>query len=137
MESRTKVLQIIRLAMLASIVFYAGICRAIPSTASANPIMLRAISVLAVMDVVAIVVLRRLLLSKAAAALAAQPSDEKALARYRTGYIVIYAVSESISLYGVVLHFLGFPFGQVAPFLLASFLLIMFFRPRQPSNEIG
>ena len=137
MESATRVLQIIRLAMLASIVFYAGICRAIPSTASANPIMLRAIAILAVMNVGAIIILRRLLVSKSEAAVATQPSDGKALAQWRTGYLVIYAVSESSSVYGVVLHFLGFPFGPVLPFFFGGFVLLVFFRPRQPSNELG
>ena len=51
-----------------------------------------------------------------------------ALARWRVGYVVIYALSLSIALYGLVLPFMGFPMSAVAPFLLAGFALILFFR---------
>lgn len=45
------------------------------------------------------------------------------------GHIVIYAISLSIALYGLMLDFMGFSMPAVAPFLLAGFALILFFRP--------
>ncbi len=136
MESARRILQIIRAAMLVSIGFYVAISVAIPSTATPNLIILRAVSVLAVMLILTIIVVRRLFVLRSEAALAAQPSDSKALARWRVGYLLTYILSEGIALYGVVLHFLGFALAQVTPFFLTGFVLLVFFRPRRPPNEL-
>src|SRR5207245_1070239 len=109
-----------------------GFCTsvAIPSTATPNLIILRAVSVLAVMLILTTIVVRRLFVLRSEAALAAQPSDSKALARWRVGYLLTYILSEGIALYGVVLHFLGFALAQVTPFFLTGFVLLVFFCPR-------
>jgi len=39
---------------------------------------------------------------------------------------------ESIVLYGVVLHFIGFTFAHISPLLIAGFVLMSFFSPRRP-----
>src|SRR5437667_5675387 len=82
-------------------------------------------------------IVRRLFVLRSEAALAAQPSDSKVLARWRVGYLLTYVLSEGIALSGVVLHFLGFALAQVTPFFLTGFVLLVFFRPRRASNELG
>jgi len=93
MESARRILQVIRAAMLVSIGFYVAISVAIPSTATPNLIILRAVSVLAVMLILTIIVVRRLFVLRSEAALAAQPSDSKVLARWRVGYLLTYVLS--------------------------------------------
>ena len=64
--------------------------------------------------------------------LATQPDDRGALGRWRAGYIITWALCESIVLYGLALRFMGFTFVQVLPFLGAGFVLMLFFSPRKP-----
>lgn len=108
----------------------------LPSSATPNPVMLRVITAVCVSEVVIVFVMRRLRLSPVEAILANQPEDAKALARLRQSYVITYAISLSIALYGLVLHFLGFSVREVAPFFLVGIVLILFFRPKAlPNNE--
>jgi hypothetical protein len=114
---------------------YALVIWRLPSSATPNPIMLRVITAVCVSEVVIVFVMRRLRLSPVEAILANQPEDAKALARLRQAYVVAYAISLSIALYGVVLHFLGFSMSEVAPFFLAGLALILFLRPKALPNS--
>jgi len=67
--------------------------------------------------------------------LQSQSQDAKALVRWKAGYIVTYVLSMSIALYGLVLHFFGFPLGQVVPLLLASFALFIFLGPKAMAGD--
>ena len=134
MESARKTLQIIQAAFLISIVIYAWLVKTIPSTVPANLQIFRIITLVAVLDVIVIFVLRRNLVIRAEQTLALQPEDATALQRWRTGYITTWAVSEAVALFGVVLHFIGFTLTQAAPFLIAGFVLILFFGPRRPAT---
>jgi hypothetical protein len=84
-----------------------------------------------------ILVVRRITLMPAESTLAGYSENVAALNRWRIGYIVTFALSEAVALYGVVLRFMGVEFQQVAPFFLAGFILMLFFRPRRPSATIG
>ena len=132
MESARRILQVIRAAMLVSIGFYVAISVAIPSTATPNLIILRAVSVLAVMLILTIIVVRRLFVLRSEAALAAQPSDSKVLARWRVGYLLTYVLSEGIALYGVVLHL-----GPGNAVLSHRFRSARVFSSEAASNELG
>lgn len=85
----------------------------------------------------AILVLRRTLLANFEAQLCAKPEDAGLLARWRAGYIVMYALCESLAVFGLVLRVLGFQLSQIWTFYLSSFGLMLFFGPRQPKAEIG
>jgi len=135
MEAARKFIQIVRFVFLGVVVLYALLVLRLPSSATPDLVILRAITVVAVSQVVLIFVMRKIHVSPAEAVLGKRPEDTKALARWRKGYIVIYAISLSIVLYGVALHFLGFSVAQVAPFFLAGFALILFFRPRVTPNN--
>jgi hypothetical protein len=43
-----------------------------------------------------------------------------------------YTLCEALALLGLVLRFLGFSFQQSLPFYIASFVLLLFFGPREP-----
>ena len=127
-------LQVIRVAMLAAIVLYLLIAHLLlPHRPSPAMTVLCVLTFVAVMDVIALIFLRRMFLSRPVA----QPVDAKALAQWRAGYLLTYALSEAIALLGLVLNALGFTIGQALPFYIAGFALILFFRPRPLTNEIG
>jgi len=121
--------------MLGSIVVYGYIVWWLPSAAVPNPFLFRVLTALSVILVIVVFVLRRLQILPVESLLAVQPDDPKALGRLRQGYVVTYVLSEAIVLYGLVLHFLGFPATRVAPFFVAGFVLILFFRPMAPPSR--
>ena len=81
-----------------------------------------------------ILLVRRTLILQSEATLRTGATDVGTLNRWRSGYIVTYALSESLALFGLILRFMGFNPVQVAPFYLAGFILMLFFGPRQPSE---
>jgi hypothetical protein len=137
MDASIKLLQVVRLAMLVSVVVYVLTMRLLPSGTPAQPPIFYVMALLAIMCVAALLTLRRIFVQRAETRLATQPEDRRALAQWRTGYLVTYCLSEAIALYGLVLHSLGFAFSQVVPFCLAGFVLILFYRPRRPSSALG
>lgn len=78
---------------------------------------------------------RRKFITAAETVLLSQPDHPTALARLRTGYILIWASSEAIALYGLVLRYMGFTFSQVIPLLMGGFLLMLFMPPRRPAES--
>jgi hypothetical protein len=121
--------------MLGSVALYAWLIWCLPSSATPNPIVFRAIAAMAVLLVVVIFVMRRIQVGRVEVLLAAQPQDAKVLLRWRQGYLVTYALSEAIVLYGVVLHFLGFALSQVVPFFVAGAALMLFLGPKSASSQ--
>lgn len=126
-----KSLQLIRIAMLASVVFYAVIATLVPASGEPNPIAFYAFTAIAIAEVAAIFVVRRALVSPVQMGAMSQPDAAKVSMKPRTVLIVIYCLSEAVALYGVVLHFLGFSLSQVGPFFVASLVLLFFFEPRR------
>ena len=123
-----KNLQVIRIAMLASVVFYGVIATLVPSSGEPSPIVFYAFAAIAITEVVGIFVLRRIVSPRTATLL---PTDEKVSVKPGTSLIIIYCLSEAVALYGLVLHFFGFSFVQVAPFFFAGLVLLFFFEPRR------
>jgi hypothetical protein len=126
--------QIVRAAMLFSIVIY-GFIKQLPSSAHASPTVYPIIALLAIWVLAAMFLFRRKLIVSSEKILAVSPEDPVALTRWRTGYLVIYAFSEAIALYGMVPHFMGFPSLEVVPFFVAGIALILFFAPRRPATS--
>ncbi|HET9409438.1 MAG TPA: hypothetical protein VFO39_19505 [Candidatus Sulfotelmatobacter sp.] len=134
MKNSRKQLRIICFTMAASIVMYAGLAWWLPSSARLNPVLFKAISLVAVSLVVAIAVIRRILVAPADARLASQPGDPIALARWRQGHVTIFALCEAVALYGLVLHFLGGSLFQILPFFACGLTLMLFFAPKAPTR---
>jgi len=137
MDTAFRGIQIIRMAMLGSIVLYLVLVQMLPSAIKPNPIIFFVLTGVAVTMVMMAFFMRRILVVRHEATLASQPNDMKALNTWRSGYIVTYALCEAIAIYGLLLHLLGFSLSMVLPFLLAGFVLILYFAPRRPSNAIG
>lgn len=133
MKDALRIVQIIRAAMLFSIVIYAVLITQLPSNVRPNAVIYYAIALVCVWILAALFLFRRKLVKASEYVLAGNPDDAAAQKRWRTGHVLTYVFSEAIALYGVVLHFLGFTTAQVAPFLIAGFLLIVFYSPRLPA----
>ncbi|SRR5258708_3887472 len=125
-------LRTIRLTLLASILIYGFLCFRAPMRPGPGLILFEIIAILSVALVGAILFFRRNLVLRSETLLATQPDDRTTLARWRTGYIIIWALSEAIVLYGLVLRYRGFTFAHVTPFLIAGLVLMLFFSPRRP-----
>ena len=132
MEGARTTLQIVRVAMLFGIAIYLFIIKQLPTHARANAVIYFSFGLVAFWILLGLFAFRQKLIKRSENVLASNPDDAVAQKQWRTGYLRTYAFSEAIALYGVVLHFLGFTMAQVAPFLIAGFLLIVFYSPRLP-----
>ena len=135
MEPARKILQIVRIVMLVSIVCYAFIGERLGQSVAPDRNVYFAITLVAITTVGIIFAVRRLFILRAEATLVSEPENAEALIRWRTGHLAIYALSESVALFGLVLRILGFNFSEVTPFYLAGFALILLFGPRSASSS--
>jgi hypothetical protein len=133
MDGSVKLIRVLQVAMLGGILLYVAVGELVGSRATvSNATTFYVLSMVTVTIVGVILVVRRTLVIQSAAALANRPADEATLGRWRTGYIMTYALSEAIALFGLVLRLTGFTLSQVVPFYVAGFILLLFFGPRRP-----
>ena len=136
MDSAIKVVRLIQVAMLVSVVLFVLIGEVVGSIPKlSDPTLFYALSLATITIVGVILVVRRTLVLQSSTMLAARPNDTATLNRWRTGYIMTYALSESIGLFGLVLRLIGFTLSQVWSFYIAAFILLLFFGPRRPLSE--
>jgi hypothetical protein len=139
MEPARRAVQIIRIALLVSILLYVLIGERMgPITAAApNRNLYFLLTLVALTTVGMIFAVWRLFVLRSEATLAAQPEDRAALKRWRSGYIISYSLCEVVALFGLLLRILGFALSEVAPFYLVGFVLILLFSPRRaPSATV-
>ena len=105
MRATRKFIQTIRFCLGAAVVIYLVVILRLPSSATPNPIFLRALGLVSITLAILIFVMRRILVKPAEAVLETQPEDKRALARLRAGFLITYALALSIALHGLVLHF--------------------------------
>jgi hypothetical protein len=134
MDVALKQLRIIWGALLLAILVYAVLCSQIVVHQEPVPIMFRAMTLVAVAEVLVLFIFRHNYVLQTAPLLNDQPGNASALARWRTGQIATWALSVSVALYGVVLRYLGFSFRQVSIFLIAGGALMLFLSPRRPQG---
>jgi hypothetical protein len=139
MEPARKTVQMIRIALLVAIALSVFIGERVdPKTPVAPERNLYfALTLVALTTVGMIFSVRRLFVLRSEATLTAQPGDHAALSRWRSGYMIVYALSVAVALIGLVLRILGFTLSQVAPFYLVGFVLTLLFGPRRRSREIS
>jgi hypothetical protein len=130
-----KTLRAVQWSMLASILLY-GVVGEIagPVARAVDPALSYLFTTLAVAVVGTIFVVRRTLVLRAAESLATHPDDDLSLNQWRTGYLATYALCEALALFGLVQRFLGCTLQQSLLYYLGGFVLIFFFRPRQPAS---
>lgn len=133
MNQTLKTLRMVQWALLGSIVLYAAVgivVRLIQR--SIDPTVSYLFTTLAVAVIGAIFVVRRTLVFRAEASLAMNPNETLSLNHWRTGYLATYALCEALALFGLVQRFLGASVQQSVPYYVGGFILLAFFRPRQP-----
>jgi len=135
MDKALKILRLVQWAMLASIVLYSVMGEVIaPGTRAVNPTLSYFFTTMGVAIVGVIFVVRRTLVLRAAESLVTHPDDSLSLNQWRTGYIATYSLCEALALFGLILRFLGSNLQQSFPYYLGGFILLFFFRPRQPAS---
>jgi hypothetical protein len=135
MTMALKTLRMVQWAMLASIVLY-GIVGEVagPVPRGVDQTLSYLFATLTVAIVGAIFVVRRTLVFQAAESLVAHPEDKLSLDHWRTGYIATYCLCEALALFGLILRFRGSPVEASVYYYLGSFILLLFFWPRQPAK---
>jgi hypothetical protein len=135
-EAAIKVIRAIQIVMLLSVAVFVLVGEVVGSIPKLNnPTLFYALSLATITIVGVILVVRRTLVLQSAAALATRPNDVATLNRWRAGYIMTYALSEAIAMFGFVLRIIGFTLSQVWSFYIAGFILLLFFSPRRPLSE--
>jgi len=130
-----KTLRAVQWAMLASIVLYGILGEVVgPVPRGVDPSLSYLFTTLAVAAVGVILVVRRTLVRRAGQSLRARPDDSLSLNHWRTGYIATYALCEALALFGLILRFRGSSWQQSILYYLGGFVLLLFFRPRQPDS---
>lgn len=136
MARSLKTLRTVQWAMLLSILLYVAVGEVLgPRIQHIDPVLSYLFSTLAVGIVGTIFVVRRTLVLRAASTLASQPEDNLSLSQWKTGYITTYALCEALALFGLVLRFRGSELRQSLLFYIGGFVLLFFFRPRQPEAQ--
>jgi hypothetical protein len=136
MEPTRNAVQIARIALLVSISLYVFVGeRATPGTAAMpNRNFYFVLTLVALTTVGMAFAVWRLFVLRSEALLAAQPDDAAALGRWRSGFIMTYALSEAVALFGLVLRIVGFSLSEVAPFYVVGFVLLLLFSPRRTKS---
>jgi len=134
-ENAIKIIRAIQIAMLLSVAIFVLAGEMIGSIPRlSDPTLFYALSLATITIVGVILVVRRTLVLQSAVTLAARPNDVATLSRWRAGYVLTYALSEAVAMFGLVLRLIGFSLSQVASFYIAGFILLLFFGPRRPAT---
>src|SRR5580700_6399987 len=138
MTRALKTLRVVQWALLVSILLYGIVGEFLgPAARAVDPALSYLFSTLAVAIVGAIFVVRRTLVLRAAASLASHPEDDLSLNHWRTGYLATYALCEALALFGLIQRFLGCNLQQSALYYVGGFVLLFFFRARQPVAAVS
>jgi hypothetical protein len=130
-----KMLRTLQWSMLASIVLFALVGEvAFRPARGVDPSLTYLFTTLGVALVGVIFVVRRTLVLRAEEGLATHPEDNLSLSHWRTGYLATYALCEGLALFGLIQRVLGASLQQSAPYYLGGFILLFFFRARQPAR---
>jgi hypothetical protein len=88
------------------------------------------LGVLAISEIGLAILLRKRLIDGAEAVLRANPEDQSAAARWRTGNLLSFCFAETVTIFGLLLKALGFDWKVAAIFFAAGLLLLLLWAPR-------
>jgi hypothetical protein len=139
MATAIRMLRLIQIALLVSIGVYVLIGELVGphGIISGKPTLFYGISVVSIMTIGVILVVRRTLVLHSEGMLNGTTNDPVILNRWKTGYVITYALSEALALFGLIVRMAGFSFSQAITFYLPGFVLMLFFRPRQPASRFA
>jgi hypothetical protein len=134
MGSAVRLVRQVQIAMLVSIALYAVAGEMFAGKLAHDPAnaLFHALSLISISLVGATMVIRRTLVLPSEALLKERPDDIVAVARWRTGYLFLYALCEVLGVFGLILRMAGFTLGNVWGFYLGGFLLLLLYSPRAP-----
>lgn len=134
MDEQLRTLRSIHLAILASFVLYIWMGEFLTreSTKEISREIYSALAIGGAGLVGAALAVRQMMVGRAFAMLQTQPNDALAMARWRTGYIIIFAACEAVVLFGFLARFMGATAVEAAPFYAAGIFLLLLFYPRKP-----
>ncbi len=137
MGSAVRLVRLVQIAMLVSIALYAMAGEMLAWKLSRDPAntLFHALSFISISLVGATVVVRRTLVLPTEALLKERSDDSLAVARWRTGYLFLYALCDVLGLFGLILRMAGFTLANVWGFYLGGFLLLLLYSPRAPHSE--
>lgn len=138
MRSLVKMLRLIQIALLVSIGLYllVGELAGPHGPTTGKPTLFYGISVLSILTIGVILVVRRTLVLHSESMLRSKGDDPLLLERWKTGYMVTYALSEALAVFGLIVRLDGFSLSEAITFYLPGFVLMLFFRPRPPAAEL-
>ena len=132
MGSAVRLVRQIQIAMLVTIALYAVVGERLAGKIAQDPAnaLFHALSFISISLVGATVVIRRTLVLPSEVLLKERSDDAAAVARWRTGYLFLYALCEMLGVFGLILRMSGFTLGNVWGFYLGGFLLLLLYSPR-------
>lgn len=139
MNSSVRYVRTIHTLLLCSIALYVLVGEEVIRThprAAPGASMYYIFAIAGVAMVLSTFAVRMLLVKKTESALAQDPANPALLHRWRGAYIVSYAFSEIVAVFGFALRLLGFTLSQVASFYVAGLLLLLFMRPRRQAGSV-
>jgi hypothetical protein len=129
----------VQIAMLVSIALYAVAGEMLAGKLAHDPAnaLFHALSFISISIVGATVVIRRTLVLPSEGLLKERSDDSVAVARWRTGYLFLYALCELLGMFGLILRMSGFTLGNVWGFYLGGFVLLLLYSPRVRALNSG
>ena len=128
--------RLVQIVLLVSIVLYVVVGELVGRTVASNNSLFYTLSLASISTLGAAFVVRRTLVLPVEALLREKPSDPLLQARWKTGYIFLYALCEAMALSGLILRISGFTLVHVWGFYLGGFLLLLLFSPRAPKSQL-
>jgi hypothetical protein len=124
----------VQVALLVSIAAFVAAGEFLNRTMAREPdnTLFHALSFISISLVGATVVIRRTLILPSEHALKERSDDPLAIARWRAGYLFLYAMCEALGAFGLILRTAGFTLANVWGFYLGGFLLLLLYSPRPP-----
>lgn len=135
METAVRLVRLVQIAMLVCVVLYVVVGELVGRAAAANNALFYTMSLASISTLGAAFVVRRTLVLPAEALLREKPGDRLVQARWKAGYIFLYALCEALALFGLILRIAGFTLVHVWGFYLGGFLLLWLFSPRPPQSH--
>jgi hypothetical protein len=134
MESAYKQMRLMWVFFLVAEFIYIALPEMLHTTARPiQPMMYWLLLGMSMMELAAIVVMRKFTVSRSEDILRATPSDAAAILRWRQGQLSTFAIASAIVLFGLVLRFIGSSLMQVVPFYVVGIAAMIVFKPKDIS----
>ncbi len=133
MEEKLRTVRALHAAMLLACLLYVPVGEMVgPKEPKDVQMLLMILGFLGVAELGVAMLLRPHMVGAAEEILGRSPDDPAALQQWQTGHILLYAMCESVAIFGLVLRLLGATLTQTLPFAGACVLMMLAWAPRRP-----